>query len=78
MPFSEARFTEALADWKDAAELYGRERNVRQQSRALLQAAQAAQALGHIHPALQYLELALSLAHEVGDPVWLAMVLENL
>ena len=44
----------------------------------MVQAAQAAQALGQLRAALQHLDLALSLAHQIGDQTWLATVLEGL
>jgi len=76
--FRRGAFDQALAAWKAAAELYGRNGQIKQQSEALVQAAQAAQALGQLRAALQHLDLALSLAHQIGDQTWLATVLEGL
>ena len=76
--FQRGAFDQALAAWKAAAELYGRNGQIKQQSEALVQAAQAAQALGQLRAALQHLDLALSLAHQIGDQMWLATVLEGL
>lgn len=71
-------FDRASASWKEAARAYEREGKVKERSQALVQLALASQALGQLRPALQQLELALSLAQEAGDPVWTASVLNSL
>ncbi|MGH7232291.1 MAG: tetratricopeptide repeat protein, partial [Nitrospiraceae bacterium] len=76
--FQRGAFEQALANWKEAAQLYERAGNKRNQIRALLQEAQAAQALGQVQPALQDLELALSLVQQVDDPVLMATVFGSL
>ncbi len=49
-----------------------------EQSRALVQAAQASEAMGQVTQALQQLEVALALAQESQDNVWTATVLSSL
>jgi CHAT domain-containing protein/Tfp pilus assembly protein PilF len=71
-------FEQALAAWKQAAQLYERGGNGKDQSRALVQAAQASESIGQVSQALQNLELALALAHQTQDRVWIATVLDNL
>lgn len=71
-------FGQALSDWKQAADLYGQEGKRNEQSRALVSAARAAQALGETKQALQHLELALSFAQQSDDSVWLATVLAGI
>lgn len=71
-------FGQALSDWKQAADLYGQEGKRNEQSRALVSAARAAQALGETKQALQHLELALSLAQQSDDSAWLATVLAGI
>ncbi|HKW86207.1 MAG TPA: CHAT domain-containing protein [Nitrospiraceae bacterium] len=71
-------FDQAIASWKEAAQFYERDGRIKEQSQALVQLALASQALGQVRQSLQQLELALSLAQQVGDPVWLATVLDSL
>jgi CHAT domain-containing protein len=71
-------FDQALAAWKQAADLYELAGKIREQSRALAQAAQASESLGQISQALQQLELALTLAQQTGDPALIAAVMESL
>jgi CHAT domain-containing protein/uncharacterized protein HemY len=76
--FQRGAFDQALGIWKETSRLYERHGQVKEQSQALMQAAQAAQALGQFRPAFQHLELALTLAQQIGDPVWLATILDSL
>jgi CHAT domain-containing protein len=76
--FAHGAFDQALAAWKEAARLYERDERVKEHSRALVHVAQAEQSLGQLRPALQHLELALSLAQQAGDPVWMAVVLDGM
>jgi len=71
-------FDQALAAWQQAADLYERDGKVREQSRALAQAAQASESLGQVSQALQQLELALTLAQQTEDRARIAAVLESL
>ncbi len=71
-------FDQALAAWKQAADLYERDRKIEEQSQALTQAAQASESLGHVSQALQQLELALILAQQTGDRNRIAVVMEGL
>ncbi|HEU4686042.1 MAG TPA: CHAT domain-containing protein [Nitrospira sp.] len=71
-------FTEALASWRQAAQLYDKSGRPKEQSQALVQAAQASEALGQTTQAVQQLELALALAQRIGERTWTATVLENL
>src|SRR5580765_687704 len=64
--YQRGSFDQALAAWKQAADLYERDGKIGEQSRALMQAAQASQSLGQISQALQQSELALTLAQQVG------------
>lgn len=76
--FQRGAFEEALAAWKESARLYARDGRVTEQTDAIFQAAQALQALGRFRPALQQLELTLTLAHQTGDPAWVATILDAL
>ena len=76
--YQRGSFEQALAAWKQAAGLYERDGKVGEQSRALAQAAQASESLGHVSQALQQLELALTLAQQTGDRARIAAVLESL
>lgn len=76
--YQRGSFDQALAAWKQAADLYERDGKVGEQSRALAQAAQASKSLGQISQALQQLELALTLAQQTGDRARIAAVLESL
>ena len=76
--YQRGSFDQALAAWKQAADLYERDGNVNNQSRALAQAAQASESLGQVSQALQQLELALTLAQQTGDRARIAAVMESL
>ena len=76
--YQRGSFDQALAAWKQAADLYERDGKVGEQSRALAQAAQASESLGQVSQALQQLELALTLAQQTGDRAWIAAVMESL
>jgi CHAT domain-containing protein len=76
--FQRGAFNEAFTTWKESARLYEAAGQVKEQSQALMQAAQAAQAAGKFRPALQHLELALTLAQQLGDPIRIATILDGL
>ena len=76
--YERGAFDQAITSWKDAAQLYEREGNIKEQSQALVQLALASQALGQLRQALQQLELALALAQQTGDRAWTASVLGSL
>jgi len=76
--YQRGSFDQALAAWKQAADLYERDGKIDKQSRALAQAAQASESLGQVSQALQQLELALTLAQQTGDRARIAAVMESL
>lgn len=76
--YQRGAFDQALAAWKQAAQLYELQWKGREQTQALVQAAQASESLGQVSQAIQQLELALTLAQQTGDRVLIASVLENL
>jgi CHAT domain-containing protein len=76
--YQRGSFDHALAAWKQAADLYGREGKVGEQSRALAQAAQASESLGQVSQALQQVELALTLAQQTRNRALIAVVMEGL
>jgi CHAT domain-containing protein/Tfp pilus assembly protein PilF len=76
--YQRGSFDQALAAWKQAADLYEHTGKVREQSQALVLAAQASESIGQVSQALQQLEVALALAEQTKDRVWIATVLENL
>lgn len=76
--YQRGSFEQALAAWKQAAQLYEQQGKLKEQSQALAQAAQASESLGHINQALQQLELALTLAQQTGDRARIAVVMESL
>jgi CHAT domain-containing protein len=76
--YQRGAFDQALAAWKQAADLYERDGKIGEQSRALAQAAQASESLGQVGQALQQLELALTLAQQTGDRARIAAVMESL
>ena len=76
--YQRGSFDQALAAWKQAADLYERAGKIEEQSRALAQAAQASESLGQVSQALQQLELALTLAQQTGDRARIATVMESL
>src|SRR5262245_10304699 len=76
--YQRGSFDQALVAWKQAADLYAREGKVGEQSRALVQAAQASESLGQVSQALQQLELALALAQQTGNRTRIAVVMESL
>ena len=76
--YQRGSFDQALAAWKQAAELYEQDGKIEKQSRALAQAAQASESLGQVGQALQQLELALTLAQQTGDRARITAVMESL
>jgi tetratricopeptide (TPR) repeat protein len=76
--YQRGAFEQALAAWKQASQLYERGGKVKDQSRALVHVSQASEAVGQVNQALQNLELALALAQQTQDRVWIATVLDNL
>ena len=76
--YQRGSFDQALAAWKQAADLYERDGKIGDQSLALAQAAQASESLGQVGQALQQLELALTLAQQTGDRARIAAVMESL
>lgn len=76
--YQRGAFDQAFASWKGAAQLYEQSGNAKEQSRALVQAAQGSESMGQVNQALQQLELALALAQQVQERTWTATVLENL
>ena len=76
--YQRGAFEQALAAWKEASQLYERGGKIKDQSRALVQVAQASEAVGQVNQALQNLELALALAQQTQDRIWIATVLDNL
>src|SRR4026207_1059671 len=76
--YQRGSFDQALAAWKQAADLYERDGKTGEQSWALAQAAQASESLGQVSQALQQLELALALAQQTGDRARIAAVMESL
>ena len=76
--YQRGSFDQALAAWKQAADLYERDGKIEEQSQALAQAAQASESLGQVSQALQQLELALTLAQQTGDRARIAAVMESL
>lgn len=76
--YQRGSFDQALAVWKQAADLYERDGRIEKQSRALTQAAQASESLGQVSQALQQLELALTLAQQTGDRARITAVMESL
>jgi CHAT domain-containing protein len=76
--YQRGSFDQALAAWKQAADLYEREGKVKEQSQALVQAAQASESLGQVSQALQQLELALHRAQQAGDRAQIATMMQSL
>jgi CHAT domain-containing protein/Tfp pilus assembly protein PilF len=76
--YQRGAFDQALASWKVAAQLYEQAGKPMEQSRALVQAAQASEAMGQVNQAQQQLELALALAEPLQDKAWTATILSNL
>jgi tetratricopeptide (TPR) repeat protein len=76
--YQRGSFDQALAAWKQAADLYERAGRTGEQSRALAQAAQASESLGQVSQALQQLELALTLAQQTGNRTQIATMMESL
>jgi len=76
--YQRGAFEEALSQWKAAAQRYHDAGQQDGESRALVSAAQAAQALGQSGQAIQQLELALALAQQGTDLAWRATVLDQL
>lgn len=78
MAYERGAFREALAHWKQAADLYKSAGNKPAQFEALILSSQASMGLGQSKQALQSLELALTLAHKSGDPLVEATALGQL
>ena len=76
--YQRGSFDKALDAWEQAAKLYRERGDAMGQSRALVHSAQASESIGRVTQALQQLELALPLAQQTKDRVWIATVLENL
>src|SRR5215510_16605546 len=76
--YQRGAFDQALASWKVAAHLYEQAGKPMEQSRALVQAAQASESMGQVTQAQQQLELALALAEPLQDKAWTATILSNL
>jgi CHAT domain-containing protein/Tfp pilus assembly protein PilF len=76
--YQRGAFDQALGSWKQAAQIYAQQGKPMEQSRALVQAAQACEAMGQVTQALQQLEVALGLAEQSQDKVWTATVLSSL
>ena len=76
--YQRGAFDQALTAWKQAASLYEKEGKVMDQSRALVQAAQASESMGQVNQALRQLDLALALAQNTRDQTWIATVLNSL
>ena len=76
--YQRGAFDQALIAWKQAAQIYEREGKLRDQSRALVNAAQASEATGQVNQALQQLEVAFGIAQKLDDRAWTVTVLDNL
>src|SRR5262245_6905951 len=76
--YQRGAFDKALTSWKQAAQLYEQDGKIRDQSRALVNAAQASEATGQVTQALQQLEVALAIAQKLQDRLWTITVLDNL
>jgi CHAT domain-containing protein len=76
--FQRGAFGDALAQWKQAADLYKGAGNPSMQIEALTRSAQASMELGQSKQALQALELALALADQIGQGPTKASVLGQL
>jgi CHAT domain-containing protein len=76
--YQRGSFDQALAAWKQAAGLYEHSGKVKEQSQALVLAAQASESIGQVNQALQQLEVALALAEQTQERAWIATVQENL
>ena len=76
--YQRGAFDQALTAWKQAAQLYERQGQIRDQSRALVNAAQASEATGQVNQALQQLEVAFGLAQKLQDRAWTVTVLDSL
>jgi CHAT domain-containing protein/Tfp pilus assembly protein PilF len=71
-------FDQSLAVSKQAAQMYEQQHKPLEQSRALVLAAQASEAIGQLKQALQQLELAFGLAQQSQDKLWTATILSSL
>lgn len=76
--FTRGAFAQAAAAWRDASTAYAEENQPAQQIQALLYLAEAYQALGQQHNALQTLEQAQTLAETAGDKTTMAAILGSL
>jgi tetratricopeptide (TPR) repeat protein len=75
--FQQGAFEQAVLHWREAAHLYERAGQPRQQSEALTHLAQAEQALGQYQEVFSNLSLALALAKQSGDQTQTASVLHS-
>jgi CHAT domain-containing protein len=76
--YQRGAFDEALTAWKQASQLYEKDGKLMDQSRALVQAAHAAEATGQTSQALQQLEVAYGIAQKLEDRTWTITVLDSL
>jgi CHAT domain-containing protein len=76
--YQRGAFDQAHAAWKAAAQAYEGSGNAKEQCQALIQAAQASEALGQVSQAVQQLEVALAVAQRTEDRRLLATVQEGL
>lgn len=76
--FQQRDFEQAALRWIEAAQLYEKAGQPRQQSEALAQLSQAYQAIGQYRKALESLESALTLARKSDDRTQIASVLGSL
>jgi len=73
--FQRGDFEQAVLSWTEAARLYEAEQKPKEQSNALIHAAQSYQALGQYKEALKNLESSLALAEKLGDRTQTAVAL---
>jgi CHAT domain-containing protein/Tfp pilus assembly protein PilF len=73
--FQRGDFEQAVLSWTEAARLYEAEQKPKEQSNALINAAQSYQALGQYKEALKNLESSLALAEKLGDRTQTAVAL---
>ena len=76
--FQRGDFERAVLSWTEASQSYESERKLSLQSNALIQLAQAFQALGQYNEARTNLELAVALAEKAGDRTQMAFGLGTL
>jgi CHAT domain-containing protein/Tfp pilus assembly protein PilF len=76
--FQRGDFVQAVFSWREAAQLYEKDKQPTAQSTALTHLSQAYQALGQYRKALESLEAALALAEKSADRMQIASVLGSL